>query len=193
MFKDIKGYEEQYQVNTKGEVKSTPLDGKPTRLLKQEKITRNHTSYRRVSFSKKGKVIRFQVHRLVAQTFLPNPESKPHINHIDNNGENNNLSNLEWSTHKENMLHSEIQGRQLKSHTLGGYATGKLVADKARLLWESRVGKTYGIFTLLTIDKYTKGHYRGTVRCNLCNSTTNRTLQALLTRLPKKCRECRRR
>lgn len=46
------------------------------------------------------------IHRLMALTFLPNPENKEEVNHIDGNKLNNNLSNLEWVTKKENMLHA---------------------------------------------------------------------------------------
>ena len=53
---------------------------------------------------------RFQVHRLVAEAFIPNPENKPFINHIDNNGLNNHIENLEWCTHKENTKHSLKNG-----------------------------------------------------------------------------------
>lgn len=46
------------------------------------------------------------IHRLVAQTFIPNPENKRTVNHKDGNIKNNNLSNLEWATHSENHLHA---------------------------------------------------------------------------------------
>lgn len=52
------------------------------------------------------------VHRLVAKYFIPNPQQKPCVNHIDNNTENNNVLNLEWVTHKENTAHCIKQGRQ---------------------------------------------------------------------------------
>jgi hypothetical protein len=189
MFKDIEGYESYYQVNELGEVKSTPHDGKKERILKQEVIKKKNLNYRRVTLSKNGVTKQFQVHRLVAKVFVPNPKDKPFVNHIDNDGENNHVTNLEWCTHEENMLHSEIQGRQTKSHYLGGKAAGKLKADKAKLLWDSRVGKTFGVLTLLHITKYT-GKPEGDVRCTLCGTVTNRILQGMINRPPKQCRKC---
>lgn len=53
-----------------------------------------------------------QVHRLVALAWIPNPENKPEVNHIDANVLNNNVSNLEWCTRTENQLHSHKMRKQ---------------------------------------------------------------------------------
>ena len=61
------------------------------------------TGYVRVSIGNKSKGL---VHRLVAETFIPNPNNKPMVNHIDGNKTNNHISNLEWVTNAENVKHA---------------------------------------------------------------------------------------
>ena len=73
------------------------------KLLTQEL---NRKMYKRVTFSQNNIQKRYQVHRLVALYFIPNPENKPCVNHIDGDGGNNNVSNLEWCTYSENERHS---------------------------------------------------------------------------------------
>lgn len=55
----------------------------------------------------------YSIARLVAETFIPNPENKPCVNHIDNNPQNNSVENLEWVTYSENTQHALKQGRQI--------------------------------------------------------------------------------
>ena len=50
------------------------------------------------------------VHRMVAETFIPNPDGKPQVNHKDSNRSNNAVENLEWVTHKENAQHGASKG-----------------------------------------------------------------------------------
>jgi hypothetical protein len=73
------------------------------KLLKQEI---NRKKYKRVTLSQNNIKKRYQTHRLVAEYFLENPTNKPCVNHIDGNGLNNNVHNLEWCTYSENERHS---------------------------------------------------------------------------------------
>ena len=100
-WKDVIGYEGLYQVSNLGRIKS----------VRNDKIRLNDFSsnkYLRISLWKNGSGKKFQVHRLVAQAFIPNPENKPFINHKDGNKQNNHVENLEWCTSSENQKHRYI-------------------------------------------------------------------------------------
>lgn len=62
--------------------------------------------YYKVTLSINGKEHQYLVHRLVANAFIPNPENKPEVNHINGDRLDNRASNLEWVTAKENQIHS---------------------------------------------------------------------------------------
>ncbi len=66
--------------------------------------------YLKVTLSIKGVERQYLVHRLVAKYFIPNPDHKREVNHIDRNKFNNDISNLEWVTPKENQLHAVATG-----------------------------------------------------------------------------------
>lgn len=100
VWKDIKGYEGLYQVSNLGRVKR--LKGK---YMKSDKLLKQVTldsGYIAVGLCKHNKAKNFRVHRLVAEAFIPNPEEKPQVNHINEDKTNNMVSNLEWMTAKEN-------------------------------------------------------------------------------------------
>lgn len=61
-----------------------------------------------------GKI--YYVHRLLADAFLENPDNKKEVDHIDGNPKNNNLDNLRWATHKENLNNSVSVQREINSH-----------------------------------------------------------------------------
>ena len=72
---------------------------------------KNHEGYIRLGLYEKKIEKKFLVHRLIAQTFIPNPFNKPQVNHIDSNKSNNSVENLEWITNKENREHALRQYR----------------------------------------------------------------------------------
>jgi hypothetical protein len=60
-----------------------------------------------------GRNKRVYLHRLVAETFLPNPDNKPTVNHKDHDKTNNQLCNLEWATYKEQTFHDIATGKRV--------------------------------------------------------------------------------
>ena len=103
-WKEVVGYEGLYEVSSHGNVRSIERTiinkhGKPQRypakVLKPDVLVTEQTAYHRVTLSKDHKTTRFSVHRLVAIMFLPLVSDKPHVNHLDNDGLNNKVSNLE--------------------------------------------------------------------------------------------------
>lgn len=98
-WKKIKGYP-RYSVSNLGRVRND-ITGK---ILKG---SHNPDGYMQVKLTKKKHESKYiRVHRLVAQAFIPNPENKPQVNHIDGIRDNNIVTNLEWVTNKENSIHS---------------------------------------------------------------------------------------
>ncbi len=66
----------------------------------------NWDGYQRIQIWKDNKCHMIGWHRVIAETWIPNPENKPFVNHIDGNKQNNHPSNLEWCTQKENIQHA---------------------------------------------------------------------------------------
>lgn len=179
IYKPINNYENLYEVSNKGTIRALPRynidkNGKkkfyPGKNLKYDKSINNHTTYYRVTLSKDGKTKKFLVHRLVAEHFIPTEDLLLHVNHIDNNGTNNNVSNLEWVTHSENMLHAQKQNRLFVSQQKGGKAAGKKQAAKAKEAIEAMIGTRSGLWEVIGYygKKGTKHH--ALCKCHGCDS-----------------------
>ena len=97
IWKDIDGYEGLYQVSNLGNVKSfrgSAKFGKPNEMLLKPSVI--ISGYHVVTLYADGKAKRkYQIHRLVAETFIPNPNEYPCVNHRDENKANNSVENLE--------------------------------------------------------------------------------------------------
>lgn len=104
IWKDIEGYENLYKISNFGNIISKRYWLLNKYIYKERKIkpTIANNGYIRVSLTKDKKVKYVNIHRLVAQAFIPNPDNLPCVNHIDGNKENNRVDNLEWCTHSYN-------------------------------------------------------------------------------------------
>lgn len=131
IWKDIKNYEELYQVSNYGRVKSlqryvkTCNNSNRTVREKILKLTKDNTDYYVVSLWRENKQSRPHIHRLVAETFIPNPDNLPCVNHIDGNQLNNTVTNLEWCDYSYNAIHAIKIGlnkhcKKVNQYTLQG-------------------------------------------------------------------------
>lgn len=118
IWKAIKGFEKCYEVSNFGRIKSLEREIKTKdgrSYIRKEKILSSpvaNTGYARVALFNGGKVREADVHRLVAETFLDNPNGYKYVNHLDENKTNNNVSNLEWCTNRHNAIYSN--GKKVK-------------------------------------------------------------------------------
>lgn len=126
VWKDIPGYEGLYQVSSLGRVKSLPKrKGKGLGYVKDEEILKASVEkygYARVVLHKDGVRKKCQVHRLVAETFIPHTDCKHQVNHINCNKADNRVENLEWCTGSENTAHAYQNGLvHLPTRRVGQY------------------------------------------------------------------------
>lgn len=117
--KDIVGYVGLYTIDIFGNV-IRKKDGKE---VSQQK---NKFGYMNVSLYKDGKQKQYKVHRLIAQTFIPNPQNKKQVNHIDGDKSHNVVWNLEWVTSKENNIHASNIGLIKNSQKVLVVETGEV-------------------------------------------------------------------
>ena len=123
----IKGYESQYQVSDQGRVRSLKF-GKE-RILKPGITT---DGYLIVGLCNNGKHKWYSVHRLVAKTFIPNPDNLPEVNHKDEDKENNSVHNLEWCSSKYNAnfgTRTQRQAEKLSKPVLQYSLDGEFVKE----------------------------------------------------------------
>lgn len=104
IWKDIIGYEGLYQISNLGNIKT--FNWRNTGKTAILKLCKNKNGYLGTALTKNGKLKSVEIHRLLALHFLPNTENKKQVNHINGIKADNNISNLEWLTQKENIQHA---------------------------------------------------------------------------------------
>lgn len=142
VWKDVVGYEGLYQISTFGRVKSLKrfdTRGNPLKSRILKNVSRGN-GYLSVNLCKNATAKLFNLHRLVAQAYIPNPDSKPQVNHIDEDKTNNKIDNLEWVTIKENANHG-TRNRRI------GKKIKVIYQDDTYEFWESATifGRNFGI------------------------------------------------
>ena len=134
IWKDIEGYEGIYQISNFGNVKN--LSRKKTR---KPKICRGYVG---IILSKIGKMKNLSIHRLIAKAFIPNPENKPQINHINGIKTDNRIENLEWVTGSENMIHA-YANNITKAANGENHGLSKLTEQKVKEIRNIAADKKY--------------------------------------------------
>lgn len=149
---------ENYLVDKEGRVYDVS-----NRLYLKQHLSKK--GYLIVSLKISNKRVTYIVHRLIAETFVSNPYNKPQVNHIDGNKQNNNISNLEWNTVKENIRHAWANG--LTDNTNASESLKKKIIDvSTNVVYDSltEASNTFGI-KLTTLSMMLRGNNKN--RTNL--------------------------
>lgn len=142
VWKNINGYNGLYQVSNLGRVRSMPrvINRSIGTCVTKERILKTFQlkgGYVNVMLRINGKSVNHNVHRLVAETFIPNINPNYDcVNHIDGNKANNRIDNLEWCNHSINCLHSYDNGMSKK---VGKLSPEQVLDVRERLLNGERV------------------------------------------------------
>lgn len=117
IWKDVIGYEGVYQINQNGDVKSLKRNTPGTLTTVDKLITKqlNSKGYFVYKLSKNSKSKTKSLHRLLAESFIPNENNEKVVNHKDGNPLNNNLYNLEWCSYSYNSLHGYTNNGRINS------------------------------------------------------------------------------
>ena len=129
-WRDVIGYEGLYQVSNLGRVKS--MYDERHKKYRELILTpfMNDNGYFRVGLCKDGEKKVFLVHRLVAMTFIPNPENLPEVNHKDEDKTNDVVSNIEWCDRKYNIKYGTRNKRISEALTNGKLSKRVLQINK---------------------------------------------------------------
>lgn len=176
IWKPVVGYQGLYEVSNKGRVRSMnrvtkgrwgtqSFRGTILKAANRTKGSKNSPFYYQgVNLHKDGKSKNMNVHRLVAEAFIPNPHNYPIVNHIDENPSNNDVDNLEWCTQKHNQNHGTLpeRRRQLRHKKVNQYSLdGKFIKQFQSVIEAS---EATGLIRT-SITNACKGHARTAGGC----------------------------
>ena len=130
MISQIKNFD-GYYVDTEGKIYSTRKNGGYRRNMTPLQLRKDKDGYFEVGLYRNKKRYFRRVHRLVAEAFIPNPENKPYIDHIDTDPTNNHVWNLRWVTQKENAL-NPLTREHISKSKMGHPYWGRPLTDEER-------------------------------------------------------------
>ena len=138
IWKPIRDYEGFYEVSNLGGIKR--LENDKNRKEKILKPYKNKLGYLCINLYRDNKVKQMYVHRLVAIAFIPNPENKPCIDHINTIRNDNRIENLRWVTYKENM-NNELTKEKLSGENSNNYGKPRSEEIKKKISESQKGGK----------------------------------------------------
>ena len=147
-----------YKISSLGNVERR--DDAPYKHKSKKYVTPyiSNKGYLCINLYKNSKVHKYQIHRLIALAFIPNPDSLPEINHIDGNPLNNNLANLEWCTHQYNMQHAWDTGLHLNRHANASTKRTKSTSEYIGVSW-SEQRKRWCVHVTFSKKHYSAGRF----------------------------------
>ena len=149
-WRDISDYEGHYQVSSLGRVRS--IKGTPIVLKEYDQAN----GYKQVCLWINGQKKNHLVHRLVAQAFLPNPLGLTDVNHLDEDKGNNNVYNLVWCSHRDNLNYGHARekiGAGNRGKRISETTKRKLSIDTANRRWVNN-GQTNRYIYTWEIDRF---------------------------------------
>lgn len=179
IWKPVVGFENHYAVSSLGRVKAiarivSRTDGAIRTYEEQILSQRMSRGYLMAQLNKGNRVLPKRIHRLVAEAFIPNPENKPCIDHLNADKTDNRVENLRWVTHSENMKNPITRGRMLKSFRNGltqRQIRGKKVSGSIKPVYQFNIDGT-----LYAVHEGVREASRatGVLPASICNSCTGK-------------------
>jgi len=166
-WRDIEGYEGIYQVSNLGRIKALErVVVVPERILKN---VSSGTGYAQINLIRDKKRKICLIHRLVAQAFIPNPDNKSDVNHKKGIKHDNRVSELEWATESENMIHAHrVLGKKSNLKPKKGSSNGN------SSLTFTQIEEIKALLAMGTSQRSIAKHYKVT-QATICNINRGRT------------------